>query len=132
MLSRAALNMALIALKQPSMRQMPHVLGPLNKLLRHPRYEHEVHYPIDRASAEDDQLLPERAAAMWLYDSARHLEIGPWHCCLCNDARLPRLKLCGFDPTAAVSDTVAFVDKYYMVVSFLMEEDAVLFRLRWI
>lgn len=104
----------------------------LNAMLRPPTYEHEVRVPIEKVSAEDNMVLPSKEATRWLREERRKGTIGPWDSTLCNDALMPRWKLPTLlELTQPVEDTMVVVNEYYVVVSFLMEEDAVLFKMKW-
>jgi hypothetical protein len=62
MQTRAVLNLCLAGARLPTLRQMPHILGPLNAMLKPPAYEYEVRYPIEFATAQENLILPSREA----------------------------------------------------------------------
>ena len=131
MISRVALTIALNMIrKYPKQRPRHDAIGALDAMLRAPLYEHRVRYPIERATAEDNQVLPCREAAVWLYDEFRHGTIGMWDSTVCNDARYGWLTT-GDMTFDAYTYEATVTDAYYVIVSFENIEDAVLFRLRW-
>lgn len=106
-ISRIRLRLALSWLN--SSHQGEEKLATLDQMLRPKFHPHGIRYPIEKCTAEDGMILPESAAAEWLYTEQAFERLGPWETALQRDP----------DGT------------YWLCVNFAREEDAVLFQLRW-
>lgn len=103
----------------------------LSQMLRTPHYDHQVIVPITRCSARDGIVLPPADAAQWLFDERDKGTIGPWDVSVGNDARYGGRMTISFDPNLKELEPIIFRDEFYLTVSFLMEEDAILYKMKW-
>ena len=103
--SRFTLRFALAGIRSGNPKISTSVL---DQMLRPQHYPHGIRYPIEHCTADDNIILPETEAAIWLYTERDMERIGPWETALQRDD-----------------------DGYYLVVNFARDEDAVLFKMKW-
>lgn len=104
------------------------ICGSHDSFLREPFWPYKVRIEYRDCVPELGTFYPRKEITDWLRDHHRHGEIGPWESVLANDARfLGRAR----GPVTQDVINEAVEDRYYLIVSFANEDDAVLFKMRW-
>lgn len=106
MTNRTALRLALSWLRNGKSDLT--FIAPLQMMIRPKFYEHGIRYPIEHCTADDNIVLPEDEAAIWLYTERDMGRLGPWE-------------------TAVQHDDSG----YWLCVNFERDEDAVAFKMKW-